>query len=157
MVLTGDVHRNYVMDLKADYDDADSATVGAEFAGTSLTSGSDGVDDDGSLDVRYAANPHLHWASLQRGYVRCHLDEDVLQVDYREVSYVTTPGAPVLRVPRSWSKLELRESRTPDRKVCPDRTVPPATVATLRVLLAVSPAGNPVVHQSRPHHDESSR
>ncbi|WP_027286961.1 alkaline phosphatase D family protein [Ruania albidiflava] len=95
VVLTGDIHRNYVLDLKADYDDPDSATVGAEFAGTSLTSGSDGADDDGGLDDRYAANPHLHWASLQRGYVRCHLDEDLLQVDYREVPYVTTTGAPV--------------------------------------------------------------
>ncbi|HIZ35065.1 MAG TPA: alkaline phosphatase D family protein [Candidatus Ruania gallistercoris] len=95
VVLTGDVHRNYVLDLKADYDDPDSATIGAEFAGTSLTSGSDGVDDDGGLDDRYAANPHLHWASLQRGYVRCHLEEDLLQVDYREVPYVTTPGAGV--------------------------------------------------------------
>ncbi|WP_147918249.1 alkaline phosphatase D family protein [Ruania zhangjianzhongii] len=95
VVLTGDIHRNYVLDLKADYDDPDSATVGAEFAGTSLTSGSDGTDDDSGLDDRYAANPHLHWGSLQRGYVRCHLDEDLLQVDYREVPYVTTPGAAV--------------------------------------------------------------
>lgn len=95
VVLTGDVHRNYVLDLKADYDDPDSPTVGAEFAGTSLTSGSDGVDDDGGLQDRYTANPHLHWASLQRGYVRCHLQPDLLEVDYREVPYVTTPGAPV--------------------------------------------------------------
>ncbi|HLS14025.1 MAG TPA: alkaline phosphatase D family protein [Beutenbergiaceae bacterium] len=95
VVFTGDVHRNYVLDLKANYDDPDSATIGAEFAGTSLTSGSDGTDDDGGLEDRFAANPHLHWATLQRGYVRGVLTDAALQVDYREVPYVTTPDAPV--------------------------------------------------------------
>lgn len=76
-------------------DDPESPIVGAEFAGTSLTSGADGMDSDAGLELRYRANPHLRWGSLQRGYVRGRLDQNVMTVDYREVPYVTRPGAPV--------------------------------------------------------------
>ncbi|MBO0828296.1 MAG: alkaline phosphatase D family protein [Streptosporangiales bacterium] len=95
VVFTGDVHRNYVLDMHADTDDPDSPIVGAEFVGTSLTSGSDGTDSDAGLELRYRANPHLHWGSLQRGYVRGRLSQDLMTVDYREVPYVTRHGAPV--------------------------------------------------------------
>lgn len=95
VVFTGDVHRNYVLDMHADTDNPDSPVIGAEFVGTSLTSESDGKDSDAGLEVRYRANPHLHWGSLQRGYVRGRLDQDAMVLDYREVPYVTRPGAPV--------------------------------------------------------------
>lgn len=39
IVLTGDVHTNWVFDIKSDFDNPNSTTVGAEFAGTSVTSG----------------------------------------------------------------------------------------------------------------------
>ena len=38
VVLGGDVHSNYVADLKADYDDPASPVVASEFCGTSITS-----------------------------------------------------------------------------------------------------------------------
>ena len=38
VVLGGDVHGNYVADLKADYDDPSSPVVASEFCGTSITS-----------------------------------------------------------------------------------------------------------------------
>src|SRR4030095_4896762 len=44
VVITGDIHSNWVADLKADFDRPDSATVGTEFVGTSITSGGNGVD-----------------------------------------------------------------------------------------------------------------
>ena len=37
VVLGGDVHSNYVADLKADFDDAKSPVVATEFCGTSIT------------------------------------------------------------------------------------------------------------------------
>src|SRR3712207_7608318 len=38
------VHNNWLADLKADFSDPDSPTVGTEFVGTSITSGGDGAD-----------------------------------------------------------------------------------------------------------------
>lgn len=95
VVLTGDIHRNYALDIKADFDDSESAVIGAEFAGTSLTSGGDGTDSNTGLEDRYRANPHLHWGSLRRGYVTARLTMDELRVNYREVPYVTRKGAAV--------------------------------------------------------------
>ena len=44
VVLTGDVHANYAADLKANFDDPTSQTLGSGFAGTSLASGGNGSD-----------------------------------------------------------------------------------------------------------------
>src|SRR5882762_3484886 len=44
VVITGDIHSNWVSDLKLDFDNPSSATVGTEFVGTSITSGGDGND-----------------------------------------------------------------------------------------------------------------
>lgn len=38
VVITGDIHSSWVHDLKADFDDPSSATLGTEFAGTSISS-----------------------------------------------------------------------------------------------------------------------
>ena len=95
VVLTGDIHRNYMLDMLASFDDPDSAVVGAEFAATSLSSGGDGVDSDPGLEDRFEANPHLRWASLQRGYARGRVTPEQLQIDVRQVPYVTRHGAPV--------------------------------------------------------------
>ncbi len=43
VVLTGDVHVGYALDLKADFDDPDSRTIGTELVATSVSSGRDGV------------------------------------------------------------------------------------------------------------------
>jgi alkaline phosphatase D len=42
VVITGDPHCSWVADLKADYRDEDSETVGTEFIGTSITADSIG-------------------------------------------------------------------------------------------------------------------
>ena len=44
VVLTGDIHSNWVADLKLDFADEKSPTVGTEFVGTSITSGGNGAD-----------------------------------------------------------------------------------------------------------------
>jgi alkaline phosphatase D len=101
VVLTGDIHRNYILNMLADFDDPDSRVIGAEFAATSLTSEGDGVDSDAGLEQRLQANPHLLWGSLQRGYGRGRLTPDHLRIDIREVDYVSRPDAPV-RTSRSF-------------------------------------------------------
>jgi len=93
IVLTGDVHANWACDLKADFDDPDSRTLGSEFVGTSISTGGDGADTANQpvLDE----NPHIKFHNTQRGYVRCALDRATWRTDYRVVPYVKRPGAPV--------------------------------------------------------------
>ena len=93
VVLTGDVHRSWVADLKANFDDPASATLGTEFVGTSISSTGNGSDDR-QLGV-IAANPHLKFHEDRRGYVRCQLDREQWRTDFRALPYVTTPGAPI--------------------------------------------------------------
>jgi len=96
IVLTGDVHKNYVSELKEDFDDESSKTVGAEFVGTSISSGGDGTDklSEGQRN-QLASNPHLKFVDDRRGYVRCTLDPAQWRTDLREVPYVRKPGAPI--------------------------------------------------------------
>jgi alkaline phosphatase D len=77
VVLGGDVHANYVADLKVDFDDERSPVVASEFCGTSITSL--GLDNARVAAAR-ALNPHVHHArSDQRGYVRFQLTAQRLQ------------------------------------------------------------------------------
>ncbi|MDT0317304.1 alkaline phosphatase D family protein [Streptomyces millisiae] len=95
VVLTGDAHRNLAADLKADFDDPESVTVGAEFMATSITSSGDGEDHDEWGRRWLAENPHMRFHNGQRGYGRCHVTRDEWRTDYRIVPYVSRPGAPV--------------------------------------------------------------
>ncbi|WP_406150362.1 alkaline phosphatase D family protein [Streptomyces sp. NBC_01012] len=93
VVITGDRHQNYAWDLKRDYADPESATVGSEFVGTSITSGGDGADMTADGEKYLAANPHMKFFNNQRGYVRVTVDQDRWTSDFRVLPYVTTPGA----------------------------------------------------------------
>jgi alkaline phosphatase D len=86
VVLGGDVHANYVADLKADFDDPESPVVATEFCGTSITSLSLSQD---RIDAARAFNPHVHHGrGDQRGYMRFSLDAKTLQVQLRVLSDV---------------------------------------------------------------------
>lgn len=95
VVVTGDRHQNYAWDLKRDYADPGSPTVGSEFVGTSVTSGGDGADMTPQGEQFLAANPHMRFFNSQRGYVRVRVDRDRWTSDFRVLPYVTRPGAPV--------------------------------------------------------------
>jgi len=96
IVLTGDIHSNWVNDLRARNDRPDAPVVGVEFVGTSITSGGDGQDQSGSWNERTRAeNPHCKWHNARRGYVICTIGETECRADYRVVPYVTRPNAPV--------------------------------------------------------------
>ena len=94
-MLTGDVHANWVADLKADFSNPNSATLGTEFIGTSISSGGDGSDTNANTESILAENPHIKFFNNQRGYVRCELTPNRWQSDYRVVTAVTTPEAPI--------------------------------------------------------------
>ncbi|MGW7490493.1 alkaline phosphatase D family protein [Streptomyces sp. NPDC054786] len=95
VVLTGDVHVHYAMDVKKDFKDPGSRTAGVEFVTTSIASGKDGADKPANWATFMAANPHMKFYNGRRGYVTVTLDHDTARGDYRTVSAVTTPGAPV--------------------------------------------------------------
>ncbi|MET7615429.1 alkaline phosphatase D family protein [Streptomyces sp. NPDC005408] len=95
MVLTGDVHVGYGFDLKKDWSDPASRTLGTEIVATSISSGKDGADKPGNWDNLTKANPHLKFYNGRRGYVIVTLGEQQARADFRTVAAVTTPGAPV--------------------------------------------------------------
>lgn len=95
MVLTGDVHSNWAADLKADFDDPESATLGSELVGTSISSGGDGSDTTVQGQATLAENPHILFHNAQRGYVRCDVSHDLWRADYQVLPYVSRPGAPI--------------------------------------------------------------
>jgi alkaline phosphatase D len=66
VVLGGDVHENWVGHVKADYARPDSANVGVEFCGTSVTSRS---GNSSKAPDWLAENPHFVFADTERkGY-----------------------------------------------------------------------------------------
>lgn len=95
VVITGDRHENYAADLRRDFADPDSAIVGSEFTGTSITSGGNGVDMYSHGQRLLAANPDLKFFNSQRGYVRVQVTERMLRSDFRVLPFVERPGAPI--------------------------------------------------------------
>ncbi|WP_415956770.1 alkaline phosphatase D family protein [Streptomyces sp. 021-4] len=95
MVLTGDVHVSYAFDLKKDFADPASRTVGTEIVTTSVSSGKDGAERPANWENQTRANPHMKHYNGRRGYALVTLTEKQARADFRTVSAVTTPGAPV--------------------------------------------------------------
>ncbi|MFE0171763.1 alkaline phosphatase D family protein [Streptomyces sp. NPDC059002] len=95
MILTGDVHVGYAFDIKADFDDPSSRTLGTEIVATSISSGKDGADKPANWDTYTKANPHLKFYNGRRGYVTVSLDREQARADFKTVSAVTVPGASI--------------------------------------------------------------
>jgi alkaline phosphatase D len=96
VVLTGDIHSNWVNNLLVDFDDLESRTVATEFVGTSISSGGDGAAKPRDLETTLAENPFVKFYNTQRGYVRCQVTPNQWRSDYQIVEYVTRPGAPLV-------------------------------------------------------------
>jgi alkaline phosphatase D len=95
VVLTGDIHANWVADLKVDFDNPQSKTVGTEFVGTSITSGGDGADMTDYGRTLLANNPHVKFYNAQRGYVKSSLTPSSWTADYKVVESITEPDAAI--------------------------------------------------------------
>ena len=93
VVLGGDVHANYVADLKLDWDDERAPVLASEFCGTSISS--HGAEQS-QLDKALPFNPHLRYGrSDQRGYMRFELRADRLDVELRSVASPWDAKSPV--------------------------------------------------------------
>nr|WP_062239591.1 alkaline phosphatase [Fictibacillus sp. FJAT-27399] len=95
IVLTGDVHASWASNLLMDFDNPKSTIFGAEFVGTSITSGGNGADKRKDTDHILEQNSHIKFFNDYRGYVRCKVTPEQWQSDYRVVPFVTEPGAAV--------------------------------------------------------------
>ncbi|WP_229402582.1 alkaline phosphatase D family protein [Micromonospora okii] len=94
VVLTGDVHAHWASDLKLDYADPTSRTVGSELVCSSITSGGDGADSATGSHPWLAFNPHLRFHNNLRGYVRTTVTPGQLTADFDVLPYVSREGAP---------------------------------------------------------------
>ena len=94
VVLSGDVHMHYGADLKMDFADLRSETVGVEFTNTSVTSGGDGADVSATWEQIRPDNPHIRYHSARRGYIACTATPAHLRADFKIFDRVTVPDAP---------------------------------------------------------------
>lgn len=95
VVLTGDIHASFVMDVTRDALQPETPTIATEFIGTSISSAGDGLDRWRQLADYETTVPNMKYHSARRGYVRCEITPQRWAADYRTVPYVTRPGAPV--------------------------------------------------------------
>ncbi|AYY13921.1 alkaline phosphatase [Actinobacteria bacterium YIM 96077] len=86
LVLSGDIHANRAANIKADFQDPESATVGGEFTGTSISSGGD-TDQSADMDPD-PDNPHIRLKGSGRGYVAFRVSARECQGDFRLVDTV---------------------------------------------------------------------
>ena len=99
VVLGGDVHSNYVADLRVDFDDERSPVIASEFCGTSITS-LPGVAQ-ARIDQAREYNPHLRYGrSDERGYMRFELDAKELRANLRVVERPVDPASGVVTAAR---------------------------------------------------------
>ncbi len=95
IVLSGDVHLHYGSDLKADYRNPASATVGVELTNSSITSNGDGSETQTGWDRLKSDNPHIRYHGARRGYISCTATAKTMRAEFKSVDKVTVPHAPI--------------------------------------------------------------
>jgi alkaline phosphatase D len=95
VVLSGDVHVHYGADLKVDFANPASETVGVEFTNSSITSGGDGSETAAAWERVRAGNPHIKLHSNRRGYIACAATPATMRAEFKVIDRVTVPDSPV--------------------------------------------------------------
>ena len=93
VIVTGDIHSNWVNDLLLDFDDPDSPVAATEFVGTSISSGGDGGPNAKYAEGVMRDNPFVKLHNAQRGYVRCDLTPKLFTARFRVLESVTRRSA----------------------------------------------------------------
>jgi len=96
IVLTGDIHSNWVNDIQVDFDREKDPIVATEFVGTSISSSGDGRRDTEYAESVQRENPFVRFFNRERGYVSCTVTPESWTSDYQVVEYVSRPGAPLV-------------------------------------------------------------
>ena len=87
--LAGDIHNNWAGELKANFKDETSATLGVEFVGTSVCTDGDGFDINDTFKARMQQQPHTKFVNNQRGYLRHTITPGRWQADFQVLDKVT--------------------------------------------------------------------
>ena len=96
VVLAGDIHSTWCSDLKLNFDDPASPTVGVEFVGTSISSDFPVAFDGPIKQANPILNPHVrYFDGLKHGYLRCDVGRDVWRTDVRVVDSIEVRESPV--------------------------------------------------------------
>ncbi|MXY70092.1 MAG: alkaline phosphatase [Acidobacteriia bacterium] len=93
VVLTGDIHTNWVNDLLVDFGDPASPVVATEFVGTSISSSGDGGPNTEYAEGVMRDNPFVKLHNAQRGYVSCEVTRGLWTARYRVLDRVSERGA----------------------------------------------------------------
>jgi alkaline phosphatase D len=91
VVVTGDVHHNCAGELKANFADERSPTLGVEFIATSISSLGDGFDINDRFKALLEQDPHIKFFNGQRGYVRHIVTPSSWRADYQVLDKVSVP------------------------------------------------------------------
>ncbi|NJM43791.1 MAG: alkaline phosphatase [Brachymonas sp.] len=97
VMLGGDVHQNWVGQIKADYAKPRSANLGAEFCGTSITSSHSATSSNDKVPSWLERNPHYQFDRRRKAAAMGVADFSAskLQVSLRTVSDVTQRDASI--------------------------------------------------------------
>ncbi|MGD9635409.1 MAG: alkaline phosphatase [Pirellulales bacterium] len=94
VVITGDIHTNWVNNLRVDDRQSEAPVVATEFVGTSISSGS-GSPSRREIEILKSENPGVQFHNAERGYVRATITPKSWTTDFRVVDDVTKPGGKV--------------------------------------------------------------
>jgi alkaline phosphatase D len=93
VVVSGDIHEHYGADLKMNFADPASDTIGVELTNTSISAGGDGQRVGGSWEKIKGDNPHIKYHSARRGFIACTATPAALRAEFRTLDFVMQPGA----------------------------------------------------------------
>lgn len=96
VVLTGDIHSNWVNDLRVDDHQLELPIVGTEFAATSISSGGKGSKTPPDLEKLLSRNGGVRFHNRERGYVRCTVTPEKWTSDFVTVDDITKPGSAIV-------------------------------------------------------------
>lgn len=92
VVLTGDIHSNWVNELRVDDFKMDSKLVATEFVTTSLSSGGNGSEALKSAETYKSNSPFVKFFNAERGYILCELTPEKWVSHYKVIDQVTKLG-----------------------------------------------------------------
>ena len=81
--IAGDIHQNWAGELKKDFLNEKSATLGVEFVATSISSNGDGFDINDDYRALLRQQPYTKLFNSQRGYVRHVVTPARWQADFQ--------------------------------------------------------------------------
>ena len=91
VTLAGDIHNNWAGEIKKNFLDEKSASLGIEFVATSVSTTGDGDDINDNMRRRIAKQPYVKFFNNQRGYLRHTVTPERWRADFQVLNKVTVP------------------------------------------------------------------